>query len=283
MGKIGARYLIMFSILVIFLTSCHSGKPDPVARSYDAYLYPDELQGLVPPGVTGQDSAQLIAAYIEQWTQQQALLYHARRNVNINSERLEKQVEEYRNGLITFEYEQALVNQKLDTVVNDEEIQAYYQAHDALFSLKQPVFKLSYLKLKPEAPELGRVKKWLVSDDLNDLDLLEKYGSMYALDYQLQDTGWHYASELANRLPFGRIAEKDYDKTGRIFEIIENNELYLIILHDSRFRDDRTPLKLEYNNIRNLILNKRKIELIDQMHKLIVDDARKKDNIEIYN
>jgi len=45
----------------------------------------------------------------------------------------------------------------------------------------------------------------------------------------------------------------------------------------------RSPLSLVYTNIRNLILNKRKIELVDQMQKSIVAEAQKKDNIEIYN
>ncbi|WP_353186350.1 peptidylprolyl isomerase [Parapedobacter lycopersici] len=284
MGKINTCFLMGFAaVLAIALESCHRGKSQPVARSYDAYLYPEGLQGVVPPGVTGNDSIQLAHAYIEQWIRQQALLHHAQRNVNINSERLERQVTEYRNGLIVYEYEQALVSQKLDTVVTDGEIQAYYKAREALFTLKQPIFKMTYVKLKPDAPELDRVKRWFLSADFEDRDLLEKYCAVYALDYQLQDTGWHYASELANRVPFARINEGDYGKTGRIFEIIENNELYLIILHDSRFGDDRSPLALEYENIRNLILNKRKIELIDQMHKLIMDDARKKNNIETYN
>src|SRR5690606_24806390 len=106
------------------------------------------LLGVVPPGVSGNDSIQLVQAYIEQWVRQQALLHHARRNVNINSEQLERQVEEYRNGLIVYEYEQALVSQKLDTVVTDEEIQQYYRTREELFTLKQPIFKLSFIRLR---------------------------------------------------------------------------------------------------------------------------------------
>src|SRR5690606_21190864 len=269
--------------LVVLFGACHAGKPKPVARSYDKYLYPDDLLDVVPSGVTGADSAQLVQAYIEQWLRQQALLHHAQRNVNINSERLDRQVEEYKNGLIVYEYEQALVSQKLDTVVTREEINDYYNSRTELFVLKQPIFRLSYIKLRTDAPELERVKRWLLSTDFQDRDLLEKYCAVYALQYELQDTEWHYATALVNYLPFARIGEENYDKTGRIFEIIENNELYLIILHESRFADSRSPLSLEYDNIRNLILNRRKIDLIAQMQKYIMDDARKKNNIEIYN
>ncbi|WP_257957528.1 hypothetical protein [Parapedobacter tibetensis] len=254
-----------------------------MARSYDAFLYPEDLQGVVPIGITGDDSTQLAQAYIEQWLRQQALLYHAQRNININTERLDRQVEEYKNGLIVYEYEQALVSQKLDTVVTDEEIGEYYGTRKELFLLKQPILKVSYIKLRPDAPELDRVQRWFLSTDFKDQDLLEKYCSMYSPQYVLYDTSWHYVNELVNKIPLSRIGEDNYGQTGRIFEIIENNELYLIILHDSKFRDTRSPLSLVHDNIRNLILNKRKIDLIAQMQKSIVDDARKKNNIEIYN
>ncbi|MGV3761044.1 peptidylprolyl isomerase [Parapedobacter sp.] len=254
-----------------------------MARSFDQFLYPDDLKGIVPAGVTGDDSTQLVRAYIEQWLRQQALLYHAQRNVNINTEQLNKQVETYKNGLIVYAYEQALVGQKLDTVVTDDEVRQYYDDRPELFTLQQPIFKRSYIRLRTDAPELERVKRLLVSPDFEAQDLLTKYCAMYASDYALLDTSWHYAADVVKEIPLGRIDEADYGQTGRIFEIIENNELYLIILHDSKLRDERSPLPLVHGQVRNLILNKRKIDLIDHMQRSIVADAREKNNIEIYN
>ncbi|MFC7526508.1 hypothetical protein ACFQRK_21290 [Parapedobacter sp. GCM10030251] len=277
---------VFISIAVIsamLLVACRHEKPKPLARSFDRFLYPEDLQGVVPVGVTGADSIQLARAYIEQWLRQQALLHYARRNIAINTERLEAQVEEYRNGLIVYEYEQELVSQKLDTVVTDAEIRNYYATRQELFMLKQPILKVSYIQLPNRAPELDRVKRLFLSGDFEAQDLLEKYCARYARQYSLRDTTWQYADDLAKKVPLSRIGEENYSRTGRIFEIIENNELYLIILHDSKFRDSRSPLSLVYDNIRNLILNKRKIHLVDQMQKSILMDARKKNDIEIYN
>ena len=277
-------WVFIYSLMSItLLSACNNGKPKPVARSFDQFLYPNDLKDVVPAGVTGDDSTQLVRAYIEQWLRQQALLYHAKRNVTINTERLDKQVEAYKNGLIVYEYEQALVNQKLDTVVTDEEIKQYYDGRPELFILQQPIFKRSFIRLRTDAPELERVKRLLVSPDFEEQDLLTKYCARYASDYALLDTSWHYADDLVKEIPLARINEADYEEKGRIFEIIENNELYLIILHDSKLREARSPLPLVRGQIRNLILNKRKIDLIDRMQRSIVTDAREKNNIEIYN
>src|SRR5690606_19848571 len=163
------------------------------------------------------------------------------------------------------------------------EVRNYYATRGELFMLKQPILKVSYIRLDTDAPELAQVKRLLLSTDFEEQDLLEKYCARYATEYSLRDTSWRYAHDLVKKIPLSRIGEENYSRTGRIFEIIENNELYLIILHDSKFRDTRSPLSLVYGNIRNLILNKRKIDLVDQMQKSIVADARKKNNIEIYN
>ena len=283
MEKLKVRKFIGAVIVLASLSACNPEKPTPVARSFNQFLYPEDLHGVVPPGVTGDDSTQLVRAYMEQWVQQQALLHHARRNVDINTEHLDKQVETYKNGLIVYAYEQELVNQKLDTVVTDSEIQQYYDEQPELFVLQQPIFKRSYIRLRTDAPELERVKRLMVSPNFEEQDLLTKYCSKYASEYALLDTSWHYLDDLANEIPLSQIDEANYGQTGRIFEIIENNELYLIILHDSKLREARSPLPLVRDQVRNLILNKRKIDLIDRMQRSIVADAREKNNIEIYN
>src|SRR5690606_11027527 len=132
-------------LLASLFVACANEKPTPVARSFDQFLYPEDLNGVVPAGVTGNDSALLVQGYIEQWVRQQALLHHARRNVNINHDRLDQQVETYRSGLIVYEYEQALVSQTLDTMVTSKDIQVHYDAPPDLFLLQQPILKLSYI------------------------------------------------------------------------------------------------------------------------------------------
>ncbi|WP_353197636.1 hypothetical protein, partial [Parapedobacter defluvii] len=189
-----------------------------MARSFDRFLYPEDLQGVVPVGVTGNDSIQLVRAYVEQWLRQQALLYYAQRNITINTKRLEAQVEEYKNGLIVYEYEQALVSQKLDTVVTEAEVRNYYTTRGELFMLKQPILKVSYIRLHTNAPELDRVKRLFLSTDFEEQDLLEKYCARYATAYSLRDTTWQYADDLIKKIPLSRVGEENYHRTERIFE-----------------------------------------------------------------
>ncbi|RKD17203.1 hypothetical protein BCY91_03425 [Pelobium manganitolerans] len=280
-----SRTLALVLVLGISLTSCINfadDKGQPVAKAFDKYLYPSDLEGLVPKNTHGNDSAAIVKAFIDQWQHEQVILHQAENNVNIDEKAIEEKLEVYRKSLIRFEYEQELIRQKLDTAVNDQEIQKYYSDNKDNFQLKKPILKVSYIKLPENAPKVAMVKKLFASKDMRDIDLLEKYCFKYSPNFSLLDTAWHYKDELKKILPIDEIPEHRYDNLNRIFEISDNNALYLIILRDSKFRDSLSPLAFEKENIRNLILNQRKLALISQMETEVFKEAQKNNELEIY-
>lgn len=273
-------------LTMLLLGACkNSGEvsSEPIARAYDSYLYQSDLEGIINADISEIDSINLVNGYIEQWQKQKALLHHAQTNVKIDVSQIEKQIEEYRNSLIIYEFEQAFIKNNLDTIVTEEEIAKHYQENEDIFVLKRPIFKVSFIELQSDAPELDRVKKWFASDGYETRSLLLQYCQNYSTNYSLSDTSWYYLEEIAKKVPIKQIDENNYRNYGHIFQINENNKIYLIILHNSKFKDSRSPLDIERNNIRNLILNRRKIELINREEKVILDNARNNNKIETYN
>lgn len=254
----------------------------PIARAYDVYLYPDEIKDVVNPGITGKDSLNLVNSYIENWQRQQALLHNAQKQLHPNAERFKAQIEEYKNALIIHEFEESLVKEKLDTLITEKEIAAYYERNQNVFILKRPIFKVSFIQLPKNAPEIDRVKRWFLSDNIADQDLLEQYCETYSSNFSLRDTSWYYLETLTKEIPVEQIDENNYRNYGRIFEINEKDQLYLIILRDSKLKNNISPLDMERDNIHNLLINQRKVELINQEENRIVEEARRKNNIETY-
>lgn len=277
-------FFIVFSASTLLLASCKRvNKANPVARAYDSYLYEEDLKGILSPGITGNDSINLVNAYIDQWHREQVLLKHAQTHQKTNLDQINKQIEDYRKSLIIYEFEQTLINEKLDTLVSEQEIANYYKTNEEIFVLKRPIFKVSFIELQNDAPELELVKKWLVSDDSKQHELLSKYCQTYSNNYSLNDTSWYYMEELTKKIPILQIDENNYRNYGHLFNIHANNKIYLIILHDSKFKDSQSPLDIERNNIRNLIINQRKITLIEKEEQEIINKARSKNKIEVYN
>nr|MBC7613775.1 hypothetical protein [Pseudopedobacter sp.] len=281
------KYRLLFSIffLGLGLVSCNSFNQteEPIAKAYDKYLYPKDLEGVVSKNTHGNDSLSVVKAFIDQWLHEQVMQHQAEENVNIDDKYIQTQLENYKKSLIRFQYEQELIKQKLDTVVSGREIKAFYAANQDNFQLKKPILKVSYIKLPKDAPKVNMVKKLFTSRNMRDQDLLEKYCFKYSPTFSLMDTIWHYTDELEKIFPISKIGENNYDNLNRIFQISENNTLYLIILRDSKFRDSLSPLGFEKENIKNLILNQRKLALINSMEMSVFNEAQKNNELEIYD
>ena len=276
-------YLLWLSLIIVSCQNLTNPDAEPIAKAYDKYLYLSDLEGVVPKNTHGNDSISIVKSFIDQWQLEQVIQHQAEDNVIIDNKSIETQLATYKRSLIRFEYEQELIRQKLDTLVKDNEIQQYYDLHEENFQLKKPILKVSYIKLPQNAPKISMVKKLFSSKNMRDIDLLEKYCFKYSPNFSLLDTAWHYIDELEKTLPMAKISESDYNNLNRIFEVSENNALYLIVLRDSKFRDSRSPLVFEKDNIKNLILNQRKLTLISQMEKEVFKEAQMNNELEIYD
>lgn len=279
------RIYSFFILISFFAVSCNlfNKEEKPIAKAFDKYLYSKDLEGIVPKNIHGNDSVAMVLAFIDQWQHEQVIQHQAENNVDVDDKTIDNQLEAYKKSLIRFQYEQSLIQQKLDTNVNAAEILKYYNSNPDNFKLKKPILKVSYLKLQKNAPKISMVKRLFRSSDLRDLDLLEKYCFKYSTHFSLMDTLWHYPEELAQIFPIQKIGENNFNNLNQIFEISENNTLYLIILRDSKFSDNLSPLAFEKENIKNLILNQRKLALINQMEKEVFKAAQKNNELEIYD
>lgn len=280
------RISIAVFICSLTVISCnYFSKPQdkPIAKAFDKYLYLRDLEGVVPQNTHGSDSISIVRGFIDQWLLEQAIQHQAEENVKPDDKTIQDQLDVYKRSLIRFQYEQELIRQKLDTIVNDQEIASFYEVNKENFQLKKPILKVSYIKLSQKAPKIAMVKKLFASKDLRDFDLLEKYCFKYSTSFSLMDTAWHYTEELAQTLPISKIGENNYENLNHIFEISENNTLYLLILRESKFKDSLSPLAFEKQNIKNLIINQRKLALINQMEKSIFNEAQNNYKLEIYH
>src|SRR5262245_52684774 len=98
-----------------------------IARAYDYKLYDEDLLSVVPSGVSAEDSVANVRNFIDSWTRQKTLLHHAEKSLNDEKKNVTKELEEYRNSLITYAYETDLISKNLDTAISEEEITGFYK------------------------------------------------------------------------------------------------------------------------------------------------------------
>lgn len=273
-------------MLLIPLISCSSffkKKTERVlARVNDDYLYESEIKGLIAPGTAPTDSITLVKNYIDSWIQKKLLVEQARKNLPEDKLDFTSQLAEYENSLIIYSYETALVDQKLDTVVTPEEIESYYNQNLNNFLLKENIIKMQYVKLPRSSTQIRQAKKLLEADDPVSLTKLSELCEKQAADYFLDSEEWLSFTEILREIPVKTYNQEEFLRINRNFEYQDSSFVYIFRIRDFRIKDNVSPISYEETRIRSIILNKRKIELINNMHRDVYNQAAAKNNFEIY-
>ena len=252
---------------------------EPVARAGERYLYRSDLKDL---SFEGGDSTKVIEKYINNWIHEMLLLEKAEKNLTEDKTRFDKMVENYRISLVTYEYESQLVKQKLDTVVTDEEVEKYYEENKSNFELKDNIIKVIYVKVRKNAPKVEKVKEWYRSNEIKDKDALAGYCHQYADNFYLDENTWLLFDDVLKEIPMKLYDKEAFLQNNRTIETQDSTHLYYVSIKGFMTKKSESPLSFEKGNIRNVIINKRKVALIKKMREDIYNEAVQDKSFEIY-
>src|SRR5688572_325264 len=255
----------------------------PVARVNNAYLYKDELTGIISLGTAKEDSTIRVEAYINSWIRKQLLIQEAAKKIDINEAEVERKILDYRFSLIAYEYQSFYVKQHLDTVVSNAEIEKYYKANIDNFILKQNIVQATFLKIPKTAPRTNKIKDLILSEKDKDEKELKSYCLSFSTAYHLTDSTWMVFDELVKNSPLVEIPNKiQFLKANPYHETSDDSYLYFLKVAKYRISDNISPLEFVRDDIRNIILNKRKVELAKKLEDDVYNSAASEKEFEIF-
>ena len=229
-----------------------------------------------------EDSAFFIERYINIWIKKQLMIYHA--EVNLSTELLDydTQIEDYRSSLLIYEYQQELINQNFDTSITSKEISDYYNQYSKEFKLVENIFMGRYIVVDKSAPKSKSLKKWFKSNKENDIESLTDYCHQFAKEYYLEDSSWQYFSSINNKLPEFIAEEKYFLENTKGVWFDGQQYRYYIFIKDYQIKGSISPLSMEREKIRNVLLNKNKIQYLRQLEDELYQNALVLKKIKIY-
>lgn len=273
-------------MLVAAISSCRLYdslfKGDVVARAGRDVLYRSDVDALNITGFSPEDSARIVERYIVSWAKSRLLLDMAQSQLSKADRDVEAQLEEYRQQLLVYRYEQQYVEQRLDTAVTDQEYMDFYEANPTSFVAHVPLMKGWYIKVSDDSPNLNPIKSIYRSRVEEDRDRLgqlcytsaEKYyffEDWVGLDAVVEGTGLD-VQELARVLDNRSFIEKNF-----------LGYTYLISVDDYVPAGSLAPYEYCRERIRNHILNRRKQELIASLERNLLNDAIVSEKFVIYS
>jgi hypothetical protein len=276
---------LTFFLTTLFLFSCSQSqdvKEKPVAKVFEAELYPSNLENVVPYGIKGKDSVELIKKFIQQWIQNELVLNYAKKNLTDDQLNVEKEVEEYRKNLLIYNYQKELISQKLDTLVQQSEIEKYYNTYSSNFVLKDNIAHVYYIKLNKKTPGIEKVKRWYTSNNTKDIDNLRSFCIQFAENYFLDDNTWLLFDDILKEVPIENYNTELLLKNNTNIELADSSFVYFLRIKGYKIKNSISPLSFEKDNIKNIIINKRKLKLIDEMKREVYNQALENKDFEIF-
>ncbi|MBE9488863.1 MAG: peptidyl-prolyl cis-trans isomerase [Bacteroidetes bacterium] len=275
-------------LLFILFVSCNFFKETddriPIARVNESYLYTEDIKDLVAEGTTKEDSTVRVLNFINRWATQQLLIQGALLNLNEREqERFDKLIDQYKNDLYTKAYLEALVTRSIDTVVTIAEAENYYNKNKEVFKLNEDLIKFRYINVDEnniDIDETSKKFKRFNEQDKRELDSI----SIQFKSYSLNDSIWIKASQVQEKIAVITNENKnELLKKTNFIQLKDSLGLYLMQINDVLLRNRTAPLEYVKPTINQIVINKRKLELIRELEKDITKDAIKNKQFEIYN
>ncbi|KXN98438.1 peptidylprolyl isomerase [Aequorivita aquimaris] len=280
------RHIFHIILFCTLLVSCEYFKPkmeeNVVARVNDNFLYEKDIQKFISEDTTPEDSILIVNNYINRWATQQLLIDQARINLSADQlEQYEKLVQEYQNDLLTEAYKNVIVSKQLDSTITEQEYRDYYETNKENFRLKDLLVKLRYVQLPVNYEGLASVREKLGRYNEKDRKSLNSQDYQF-ISSNFNDSVWVRKEILLNTLPAIRDNSEQVLKKSNFTQLQDSLGVYLVKIEDVLNPNDTAPLSYVKPTLKQIILNKRKLELIKKLETDITRDAIETNNFEIY-
>ena len=269
--------IVLFFTLAIAISSCIKQKEpirieEPIAKAMDKRLYPSDIVDAIPQNLSPEDSLGLVRSLVDKWIRKQLMLNKAETFLTEDQKDVQRKLEDYRTSLLIFKYEQKLLEQELDTVISADEIKEYYDENGSNFILAYDLVKAILIKLPVSSDEAYNIRRIYRSN--MESDEMRNLCNQYSAFYEDYDTNWVVFSSVLKDIPYSVSSYETFLKYRKSIETKDTSFYYFFHVKDFRLRSDVAPIEYVDDNIRAILLNKRKVKYLRQLEGHIYEDAK---------
>lgn len=257
---------------------------DPIITSIDQQvLRKSDLDLVNTQGLSATDSSSIINRYIQSWIKKQLMIKEASKSMVYDEAEINRKVLDYKYALMVYAYEKAYLDKNLDTNIPEIEIGQYYESNKQNFNLKEIIIRVNFVKIERNHPQNRNLERLLRLQEGEQRKALNKIVLDFAANYFIEDATWVKVDEI--------IANSPLADSPNLVGLLRNNKL--IIVEDERYKyyfrileyklaDQVPPIEFVKDEIYQILLNKRKVQLIEELQKEIYNRALENNEFKIY-
>lgn len=275
--------IAILAVMAAILASCSIITYDDVVAKVGRHrLHKGEVEQFIPSGISKEDSLSIARQYIKAWAGEMIIGDMAMTQLSKAEKDISREMQEYKNALLKFRYEQRYIADRLDTLVSDAQVEKYYNENQKIFTLKMPIAKACYLRIPQSSPMKDQLKKMMASDSEDDIDALDSLAYSYASKYTRYNDNWVDMVMLARDfgMDYGSLIAQMKDS---YIDIVDEQGMEHIAYLGTYIPSGKIP-PMDYceEKIRSVIIGQRKHTLATNLEQDLLNDALDKGNFIIY-
>jgi hypothetical protein len=274
---------------IVLLSACnyfqgkHTADNDVLVAQIDNNkLYLSDVTTIFPPNLSRQDSLDLLKNYVNVWVRKYLMAMKADKYLDKKQKDVSRELEEYRLSLLTYRYENQYVEQKIDTIVREQDYETYYTRYAEHFRLEEPMVQATYVKIPKNAAQLYYISHAAHSDNHEQLKQLDSACKAANASCNFFMEQWVDFDFLATATAFTSEQCKQALVGNRFMQDIINDDIHLLNFRTVKNAGDIAPLELVKDNLYRLIINQRKQDMIKKLENEVYNEALDYKRLKIY-
>lgn len=222
-------------------------------------------------------------AFVVQWCNQEVYKQELQGKYPKEWKLVQLRSDAYSGDLAQYHLEEIRVRKMLDTVVSNDELQTYYDAHQDEFLLNDYIVKALFLKIPKELDfkEENVHLNYLLKND-KDLAEINSFAKLYAQDYYFDDSTWIYFDDLTKDIPLEKYNLDNIvlNRTKTYFS--DDKHWYFLNIIDYKLKDEAPPLEFLKDRIRSIIVSQRLNDIREKNETKLLKELKKKHEVNIH-
>jgi len=282
MAEIFKADIIKINLIIMVLivgSACNKNAEQPVATAYGNNLYLSELTAFFSPDIAQEDSIKLLKKLILNWHLKQIKINKAK---DYGNPKTDKMVQEYKNELLIAALINDYIENHLDTSISDKELKAYYNSNKQNFLLTKNILKLIFIKTQLNLKKINQIKQLVKNARPEDTDRLAEICAKSAVNCFIDFNVWLDFEDVLKEIPIKTYDEEQFLQNNRYFEIADDEFVYLVKIIDYKMKNTPSEYEIEKENIKKVLLNSRKINLIKKFENELLNESTINNNIQSF-
>ena len=194
-----------------------------------------------------------------------------------------KLLEDYRTQLLVFRYENMFVNERLDTVVSQKEREEYYNLHLKSYVTKNGIIKGRVINMHNSSPKIKELERLLAKEDVNSIVEVEQLGYSSSYKYNNFNDEWVDLAVVAKEMGIvlSDLQKELAKKKTPYFKYKDSLNTSYLQTFEYVMAGEITPLEYNSESIKDIIISKRKKDLLQKLQSDIYKEALENKKIKI--